>query len=679
MTFQDSGSSTRTQVESLGGRGQEELSALTSTSASVRSGESPVPRFEASHDGCERRPWHSAWETPYRAASTPPPSPPAPAAANTASGAATASGGTPEHAESGIRASEAGGPQCDSPPHRRLGDPRVPRASEEDKRHAQQQCKLQEMLLVSPVLPLGDSDSEDCWPLRLARVPSVEMLQQLRGGAKKSQSPIGPLSAAAANSATPAETVAAIEATTPDRTTAANGGDEVPSVVAPQKTNGSSTRTNDAIENCDVSDESSSHSSSRSNSITSRNSKPQQVSKFPYIPDVPCTFLGSVKSGGNKSVSPSGVCVRRQSPEGATTRTEAASAASAVNAGANRIFTRDAVGIDAEPLADRGPNSACGHCLISHRDTDSRFIDRNAENQRKGGSVPFLEEASAELFATANCPQEKTALSTVIADEMPLPAGTGLDLHGTFQQKEHNGTQRQNELRCMLQQHPDGQCETVQKQGKNQPQQETHVQQPQKPRDFVRRLALGLLMKHRSHGKERTAWLSRKSSKRSNQSETPQQTQMQNRKDDKQENQQQQKQEEQDDVEWESCCLLQPADEKKDRGAALSSSSSGMEWGGSRRTPSRLQRMAFSMGCFGEAAQRRMEIQRENSPPLTPSQYKAWRKQQEVPPGTISATVKFCRGRLRHDWHIHQLAFRLLGSPSLQRFFSYRVSGLIDV
>lgn len=656
MTFQDSGSSTRTQGESLGGRGQEELSALTSTSASVRSGESPLPRFEASHDGCERRPWHSAWETPYRAAATPPPSPPAPAAANSASGAATAAGGTPEHAESEIGVPETGAPQCVSPPHRRLGDLRVPRASEEDKRHAQQQCKLQEMLLVSPVLPLGDSDSEDRWPLRLARVPSVEMLQQLRGAAKRNQSPIKPLSPAAANSAAPAENVAAIEATAPELTTAANGGDEARSVVAPQKTSGSSTRTNDTCEDCDVSDESSSHSSSRSSSNTSRHGKPQRPSKFPYIPDIPCTFLSSIKFRASKSVSPSGICVRRGSPEGATARTEAASAASALNAGAKRMFTGDDVRIDAQPLADRGPNSACGHCLIAHRDSDSRVIDRNTENQRRGGSVPSLEEASAELFATANRPQEKTAVSTVIADEMLPPASTGLDLHGAFQQKEHNGTQRQNELRCMLQQHPDGQCETVQKQGQNQPQQETHVQQPQKPRDFVRRLALGLLMKHRSHGKERTAWLRRKSSSRSNQSETPQQTQLQNRKDEKQEHQQQHQQQEQDDIEWESCCLLQPADEKKDRGAALNSSSSGMEWGGSRRAPSRLQRMAFSMGCFGEAAQRRMEIQRENSPSLTPSQYKARRKQQEVPPGTFSATVKFCRGKLRGDWHLHQRA-----------------------
>ncbi|OEH78803.1 elongator complex protein [Cyclospora cayetanensis] len=73
-----------------------------------------------------------------------------------------------------------------------------------------------------------------------------------------------------------------------------------------------------------------------------------------------------------------------------------------------------------------------------------------------------------------------------------------------------------------------------------------------------------------------------------------------------------------------------PADEQNDVATSCShSSSTEISLRKGRRVASRLQRMASSMGCFGEAALRRIEPQRGGSPVVTSAEHKAWRKQLE--------------------------------------------------
>ncbi|XP_026189869.1 uncharacterized protein LOC34618229 [Cyclospora cayetanensis] len=92
----------------------------------------------------------------------------------------------------------------------------------------------------------------------------------------------------------------------------------------------------------------------------------------------------------------------------------------------------------------------------------------------------------------------------------------------------------------------------------------------------------------------------------------------------------QQQREESDHADWDECSMSQPADEQNDVATSCShSSSTEISLRKGRRVASRLQRMASSMGCFGEAALRRIEPQRGGSPVVTSAEHKAWRKQLE--------------------------------------------------
>ncbi|CDI75029.1 hypothetical protein EPH_0038090 [Eimeria praecox] len=637
MTVQRSGSLPRTPDEASGDR-ELEPRASTSTSSSPTNQDFPQMDPEDLHNINEESERREAFTTPSETGRAALPSHP-PAEEPDASRIATQRGPAAMMARRAAHsnASGSGDVPAGIPTRCFLGDPKQPQARQEQReqqRQQQQQQKQkqkkqqQELPLLTQTMPLGERCIEEFWPLSLTRRPSAEMLQHLRVAAERHEDPIDAHNLAAVNAATPAEAAAATRTVPAELRGAREEREADVSVATSQKANRSSTKTRVINNGRDGANDSNSHCRNESNNHSSQLGKLQQQ---PVPCDIPCAGGGFFQPRGDCTVGSSdAVAVGR--PAAAASSSTAGAAGSAAQQEAretdNLTSTQKSgapddlldAGCESRPVQRRssGSNDCCSNGISA----------RNVQRLRCG--TPCLEEASSELLKDAGSTHNQRPNSATF--DALVSFNGGISSHGSNHPQEQDGVHEEEQPQHPLHTQPQRQAETLCKEGESQspkvPQAQKQ-QQPQKPREFVRRLAYGLLMGHRAGGKERRPWLGRCNSSGSRISQTQQEQQQQSEQEKRQRQQQKQREE---GTDWEACCLLQPADEKNDglTSHSRSNSSSGTRWGGNRRAPSRLQRMAFSFGCFGEASQRKTEAHRESFNPATPAQQRPWRRHQET-------------------------------------------------
>ncbi|CDJ31167.1 elongator complex protein 3, putative [Eimeria mitis] len=623
MTVQNSGSRSRTLAEASGG-GHQERRASTNTSSSPRSDGSLQMRPEALNNSVEGSQQHEALTTPGETARDALSSFPHTEGPNASripiQGAARAA---PARRVTGFDLYESDELFASSPTGCCLADPKQPQAPQTQQEQRQQQQDQQkqgqkeqqkEMLLSPMTMPSKENCIEDFLPLNLARRPSAEMLHHLgsRVAADKHEDPIGTLTPADLNPAKPAEAVVPIQIVPSELTKSREEMGTVSSVVAVRNINGSSMHTRVVNNGCGGADDSNNRRSKNSSNQSSRLSRPQQL---PMTCDIPCALAGVTQPGGDCPDGPLGVVATgRPSAAASSSPTAAAWAGTRAEACAT-VTAADKKAETEEGLQDGECESPPAERRGSTSNNGGGSNNNDADNaQRPCCHVPVFEDTYPKLSKNVGGPQrQQRRVATV---EALVPCSGRFGSPGSISPREHQGLHEGEHLqRPLQQQKPRKQPEILQEEKENEPQQNPQAQkqqQQQKPREFVRRLALGLLIGRRAGRKERRTWLGRCNSSGGRMSQMqPEQQQQQH----EQEPQQQQPQEQQDDgAEWEACCLLQPADEKKDIPAANSRSNAnnGTALGGYRRAPGKLQRMAFSFGCFGEASQRRTETQREN-------------------------------------------------------------------
>ena len=632
MAAKSSGFLPRTPEEASGGR-QQAPRASTSTSSSLRNQESPQMNPEALHDIVEGSHQHDDFTTPCE--TTPAASPSIPLAREPdAPGTPTQRAAVIMRTQGAAAFNLSGsGELLASPPTRCIqGDPKQlpvpqtqmtsqplvkPPQTQEEQKHQQQhrqkqeQKKQQQGLLLLPLaLPLGERCADGFWPGNLARRPSAEMMQHLRVAADRHQLPNGALISVPLSPATPAGTIRAAQDVPAEVTTAGRGRATPVAVVASQKISGDSTKTGTVNNDCGVAD---GRKNGRSNRMNNNSS--WLGTSLPRTGGIPRPVAGVLQPRGDCSVGPCDAVSASRSAATSSSTATATGAIARTEVCATVNFTSAK-----KTGAPDGPVHGALECPVEPRSSRNynRSSNDNSTNsvQRLCCDIGSVEKASSEVLKCSRGLQRQPRNASTL--DALVPSNVGFDSNTSIHLREQQGVQD------LVQQPPHKQPDMLHEKT-NQSQQEPQGQkQQQRPREFVRRLALGLLLGHRAGGKERRAWLSRCNSS-SRISQAQQEQQLQHRQQEQQRRQQQKQQE--DGVDWEACCLLQPADEKKGGLAATSRSNSSS---GTRRAPSRLQRMAFSFGCFGEASQRRTEAQREDCRSLTPSQYRAWRKQQEA-------------------------------------------------
>ncbi|CDJ53238.1 elongator complex protein 3, putative [Eimeria brunetti] len=631
MNLQNSGSFSRTPEGSSGG-GQQEPRASASTSRSQGNRESHQTCLEAVQDfveGSQRNGVSLNSSDTAQAAlpSLPPARKPDSSLIPTQGAAVTALTQT----VAALNLCGPGEPLVRPPARRCLEDPKqshVPQTQQQEEQEHQHQPKQkqkahQQDMLLPLAMPLGEGNIEDLWPLNLARQPSAEMMQHVIKAPERHQDPIDAFAQGRLNPATPTEAVTAPQGMRAEQGRARQEMGTCISAADSHKINGNNTKKRVTSNGCDGADDGNSYCSNRSINSNSWLGRPQQL---PLTSNVPCSLTGVFQPRGDCPVGPCDVV--------ATGVSAAAASSTTAEAGAfSRGEVCETVDFTSAKKADalHGLLNARCKCRRGERngstENDGGSNDSSADNdnmQRVCCGVRSSEDTSSEFLKNARGPPRQLR-NAATADILDSSNGSHSS-HSGIHPQEQQGVPDEKHLQQLLQQQPHKQPEVLQTEKKGQSQQLLQAQkqqQQQKPREFVRRLALGLLMGHRASRKERRE-------RRNRVNETHQDQQQQDEEQEQRQRQQQKQQE--DDADWEACCLLQPADERTDGLAAESRSNNnnGTGLGGYRRAPSKLQRMAFSFGCFGEASQRRTDVQRENCRSLTPAQYKAWRRRHET-------------------------------------------------